>query len=183
MSRVYNFSAGPAVLPEEVLQEAADEMLDYRGCGMSVMEMSHRSGTYQKIIDEAEADLRQLMGIPDNYKVLFLQGGRKPAVCDDSDEPDEKPRSGLHHNRTVGRKRRGKRLPFTERQMRLHPPRIRPFPIFRTAPICRSTRTRIMYIFVKITPFTEPNSKRFRIQRENPLLRMFPPASYPSRLM
>ena len=75
MSRVYNFSAGPAVLPEEVLQEAADEMLDYRGCGMSVMEMSHRSGTYQKIIDEAEADLRQLMGIPDNYKVLFLQGG------------------------------------------------------------------------------------------------------------
>ncbi len=75
MSRVNNFSAGPAVLPEEVLQEAADEMLDYRGCGMSVMEMSHRSGTYQKIIDEAEADLRQLMGIPDNYKVLFLQGG------------------------------------------------------------------------------------------------------------
>ena len=66
MSRVYNFSAGPAVLPEEVLQEAADEMLDYRGCGMSVMEMSHRS--------------------------------------DDSDEPDEKPRSGLHHNGTVGEK-------------------------------------------------------------------------------
>lgn len=104
MSRVYNFSAGPAVLPEEVLQEAADEMLDYRGCGMSVMEMSHRSGTYQKIIDEAEADLRQLMGIPDNYKVLFLQGGASHAVCDDSDEPDEKPRSGLHHNRTVGEK-------------------------------------------------------------------------------
>ena len=75
MSRVYNFSAGPAGLPEEVPQEAADEMLDYRGCGMSVMEMIHRSGTYQKIIDEAEADLRQLMGIPDNYKVLFLQGG------------------------------------------------------------------------------------------------------------
>ena len=75
MSRVYNFSAGPAVLPEEVLKEAADEMLDYQGSGMSVMEMSHRSKTYDKIIKDAEADLRELMNIPDNYKVLFLQGG------------------------------------------------------------------------------------------------------------
>ena len=75
MARVYNFSAGPAVLPEEVLLEAAAEMMDYRGTGMSVMEMSHRSKAYQQIIDEAEADLRQLMNIPDNYKVLFLQGG------------------------------------------------------------------------------------------------------------
>ena len=75
MSRVYNFSAGPAVLPEPVLKEAAAEMLDYRGTGMSVMEMSHRSKPYQAIIDEAEADLRSLMGIPENYKVLFLQGG------------------------------------------------------------------------------------------------------------
>ena len=75
MARVYNFSAGPAVLPEEVLKEAADEMLDYKGCGMSVMEMSHRSKMFQQIIDEAEQDIRDLMGIPDNYKVLFLQGG------------------------------------------------------------------------------------------------------------
>ena len=75
MSRIWNFSAGPAVLPEEVLREAAAEMLDYRGCGMSVMEMSHRSKMFQEIIDQAEADLRELMGIPDNYKVLFLQGG------------------------------------------------------------------------------------------------------------
>lgn len=75
MSRVYNFSAGPAVLPEEVLREAADEMLDYKGSGMSVMEMSHRSKTYETIINEAEADIRELMDIPENYKVLFLQGG------------------------------------------------------------------------------------------------------------
>ncbi len=75
MSRVYNFSAGPAVLPEEVLREAADEMLDYKGTSMSVMEMSHRSKAYDVIIKEAEADLRDLMKIPDNYKVLFLQGG------------------------------------------------------------------------------------------------------------
>ena len=75
MARVYNFSAGPAVLPEEVLQEAAAEMLDYKGSGMSVMEMSHRSKVYNTIIKEAEADLRTLLQIPDNYKVLFLQGG------------------------------------------------------------------------------------------------------------
>ena len=75
MSRVYNFSAGPAVLPEAVLKEAAEEMMDYRGCGMSVMEMSHRSKMFESIIQEAEADLRELLQIPDNYKVLFLQGG------------------------------------------------------------------------------------------------------------
>ena len=75
MSRVYNFSAGPAVLPEEVLQEAAAEMMDYQGTGMSVMEMSHRSKAYDQIIKTAEADLRELMNIHDNYKVLFLQGG------------------------------------------------------------------------------------------------------------
>lgn len=75
MGRVYNFSAGPAVLPEEVLKEAAAEMLDYKGCGMSVMEMSHRSGVFEDILNEAEADIRELMNIPSDYKVLFLQGG------------------------------------------------------------------------------------------------------------
>ncbi|HHX12092.1 MAG TPA: 3-phosphoserine/phosphohydroxythreonine transaminase [Clostridiales bacterium] len=75
MGRIFNFSAGPAMLPVEVLKEAADEMLDYRGSGMSVMEMSHRSKEYGEIIAEAEKDLRDLMNIPDNYKVLFLQGG------------------------------------------------------------------------------------------------------------
>ena len=75
MSRVYNFSAGPAVLPEEVLREAAAEMMDYKGSGMSVMEMSHRSPAFDEIITEAEQDLRELMNIPEHYKVLFLQGG------------------------------------------------------------------------------------------------------------
>ena len=75
MGRVYNFSAGPAVLPEEVLRDAAAEMLDYNGSGMSVMEMSHRSKVYEEIIEEAEKDIRDLLNIPDNYKVLFLQGG------------------------------------------------------------------------------------------------------------
>ncbi len=75
MSRIYNFSAGPAVLPESVLREAQEEMMDYRGCGMSVMEMSHRSKVFDDLIQETEADLRDIMQIPDNYKVLFLQGG------------------------------------------------------------------------------------------------------------
>ena len=73
--RTYNFSAGPAMMPEEVLEEIAAEVMNYRGSGMSVMEMSHRSKVFQQIRDEAEADLRKLMGIPDNYKVLFVQGG------------------------------------------------------------------------------------------------------------
>jgi phosphoserine aminotransferase len=75
MSRVYNFSAGPAVLPEEVLKEAQENMLDYKGCGMSVNEMSHRSKMFDDIIKTAESDFRELVGVPDNYKVLFLQGG------------------------------------------------------------------------------------------------------------
>lgn len=81
MSRVYNFSAGPSMLPLEVLQEAANEMCEYGQTGQSVMEMSHRSKEYQAIIDEAEADLRDLMQIPDNYKVLFLQGGASSQFC------------------------------------------------------------------------------------------------------
>ena len=75
MARVYNFSAGPAVLPEEVLKKAADEMLDYKGCGMSVMELSHRSKEFKQIFETTESTLRQIMDIPENYKVLFLQGG------------------------------------------------------------------------------------------------------------
>ena len=72
---IYNFSAGPAVLPKEVLQQAADEMLDWHGSGMSVMEMSHRGKEYMSIIEAALRDVRELLAIPDNYKILFLQGG------------------------------------------------------------------------------------------------------------
>lgn len=75
MSRVFNFSAGPAMLPEAVLQQAQEEMLDWHGAGMSVMEMSHRGKEFMSIAEQAEADLRSLLNVPDNYKVLFLQGG------------------------------------------------------------------------------------------------------------
>ena len=102
VSRVYNFSAGPAVLPEEVLQEAAAEMMDYKGSGMSVMEMSHRSKWFDDIIKDAEKDLRELMNIPDNYKVLFLQGGASQFFAEGTDEPYEKIKSRIHYHRSVG---------------------------------------------------------------------------------
>ena len=129
MSRVYNFSAGPAVLPEEVLKEVADEMMDYNGTGMSVMEMSHRSAAFQEIIDTAEK----------------------------------------HRN--------------TEKRTRLLLPRIRPSPTFRIAAIFRSARMQTMFISVRTTPFMEPSSKSFQIQRAKHLWQMYPPVSFPSRLM
>ena len=144
MSRVYNFSAGPAVLPEEVLQEAADEMLDYRGCGMSVMEMSHRSKVFDDIIKDAEKDLRELMNIPDNYKVLFLQGGAQDS----------------------GQRRRIRKHRCTERQLSLHPLQIRHSLIFRIVPIWIFRMIWITFISVRTTPFTEPNTRSFQTQRE-----------------
>ena len=89
--RIYNFSAGPAMMPEPVLEEIRDEMLNYQGSGMCVMEMSHRSKVYQQIIDEAEQDLRDLMNIPDNYKVLFIQATWRPAPG--PRRPSPRPRS------------------------------------------------------------------------------------------
>jgi phosphoserine aminotransferase len=79
MSRIYNFSAGPAMLPEEVLQQAREEMLDWQGSGMSVMEMSHRGKEFMSIAAQAESDLRELLAIPANYKVMFLQGAQPAA--------------------------------------------------------------------------------------------------------
>ena len=89
MGRVYNFSAGPSTLPEPVLSKAASEMLDYNGSGQSVMEMSHRSKEYEEIINGCEALLRQTLNIPDNYKVLFLQGGASSQFAMVPSEPDE----------------------------------------------------------------------------------------------
>ena len=139
MKRVYNFSAGPAVLPEEVLREAADEMLDYKGCGMSVMEMSHRSKAFAEIIETAEQDLRDLMGIPDNYKVLFLQGGASQQFA---------------------------MIPMNLMKNRVADYiRIKPFRTFLTVRICRLMKMQIMYISAKIIQFTEPNLRNFRTRK------------------
>ena len=137
MSRVYNFSAGPAVLPEEVLKEAADEMLDYRGTGMSVMEMSHRSKAFETIIKEAEADLRELMNIPDNYKVLFLQGGASQQFAMIPMNLMKNESCRLHCYRSVGKESMAGGIEVRRSQQRLHPQQIRHFLIFRTVPIFR----------------------------------------------
>ncbi len=134
MSRVWNFSAGPAVLPVEVLTEAANEMLDYKGTGMSVMEMSHRSKAFETIIQEAEADLRELMNIPDNYEVLFLQGGAHTQFA--------MVPMNFMKNRKAGyvitgqwAKKRLVKLKFLAMLKNLHPLRIKPSHIFRIVQI------------------------------------------------
>ena len=161
MSRVYNFSAGPAVLPEEVLKEAADEMLDYRGTGMSVMEMSHRSKAFETIIKEAEADLRELMNIPDNYKVLFLQGGASQQFAM---IPMNLMKNKVADYIVTGQWAK-KAWQEASRRTRSHLPRIRHSPIYRTVPIFRFPKMQIMYTFARTTPFTERSSKHFQIQR------------------
>ncbi len=97
MSHIYNFSAGPAVLPRDVLKQAREELLDWHGSGMSVMEMSHRGKEFMSIAAQAEADLRELLGIPDNYRVLFLQGGGYQSVRDGAAEPVTRQAAGRLH--------------------------------------------------------------------------------------
>ena len=154
MSRVYNFSAGPAVLPEEVLKEAADEMLDYQGSGMSVMEMSHRSKVYDNIIKEAEQDLRDLLNIPDNYKVLFLQGGASQFFA-------EVPMN-LMKNRKAGYILTGQ---WAKRQLNLLLLQMRHSLISRIVLIFRSQMIWIMYTSVKTIQFMEQNTKNFQTQK------------------
>ena len=164
MSRVYNFSAGPAVLPEEVLKEVADEMMDYNGTGMSVMEMSHRSAAFQEIIDTAEKDLRELMNIPDNYKVLFLQGGASQQFAM---IPMNLMKNKVADYIVTGQwaKKLIRKLRNTEKQTRSHLLKIKPSAISRTAVICRSARMQTTYTSVRTTPFTAQNSKNFQTQK------------------
>ena len=119
MKRVYNFSAGPSVLPEAVLRRAADEMLDYQGSGQSVMEMSHRSKTFDAIIKNTEALLRELMEIPDNYKVLFLQGGASSQFA--MVPMNLMTKNGKHKKKQL----------VMAKQILLLPLKIKPSPIFR----------------------------------------------------
>ena len=146
MSRVYNFSAGPAVLPEEVLKEAAEEMLDYKGCGMSVMEMSDRSKDFQDIIDEAEKDLRELMNIPDNYKVLFVQGGGHVQFAM---VPMNLMKNKVGDYIITGQwaKKRIRKQSCSVRPMRWRQAPTGPSATYRIALICRLTRMRITFTF------------------------------------
>ncbi len=168
MGRVYNFSAGPAVLPEEVLQEAAAEMLDYQGSGMSVMEMSHRSKVYDAIIKEAEADLRELMNIPDNYKVLFLQGGASQqfAMIPMNLMKNKKADyivTGQWAKKAAKEASSTAKLTLSLLVLTKH------FLIFQTVLIFQSMTMPTMFISVKTTLSTAPNSTHFQIQREKHL--------------
>lgn len=176
MSRVYNFSAGPAVLPEEVLKEAAAEMLDYQGCGMSVMEMSHRSSVFQEIIETAEADIRELMHIPDNYKVLFLQGGASQQFAM---IPMNLMKNKVADYIVTGQWAK-KAAKEAEKYGEVHVialPKIRHFLIFRTAQTSISLKMQIMYISARIIRFMVRSSKSFRIPKERHWWQMYHPAS------
>ena len=162
MSRVYNFSAGPAVLPEEVLKEVADEMMDYQGSGMSVMEMSHRSADFQKIIDEAEQDLRDLMKIPDNYKVLFLQGGASQQFAA---IPMNLMKNKVADYIVTGQwaKKAYQEAQKYGKANKIASSEDKTFSIFLTAATFRSARMQTMYIFVKTTQSTEPSFARIQM--------------------
>ena len=172
MKRVYNFSAGPAVLPEEVLREAANEMLDYKGCGMSVMEMSHRSKAFAEIIETAEQDLRDLMGIPDNYKVLFLQGGASqqfamiPMNLMKNKVADYIVTGQWAKKAAAEASKYGKVNKIASSEDKT----------FSYIPDC----SEIMYISAKIIQFTEPNSRNFRTRKARHWWRMYHPVSCPS---
>ena len=165
MSRVYNFSAGPAVLPEEVLKEVAEEMMDYQGSGMSVMEMSHRSADFQKIIDEAEQDLRDLMKIPDNYKVLFLQGGASQQFAA---IPMNLMKNKVADYIVTGQwaKKAYKEAQKYGKANKIASSEDKTFSYIPTAVTFRSARMQTMYTFVKITQFMEQNSRSFPTQKE-----------------
>ncbi len=165
MSRVYNFSAGPAVLPEEVLKEAAAEMLDYQGCGMSVMEMSHRSSVFQEIIETAEADIRELMHIPDNYKVLFLQGGASQQFAM---IPMNLMKNKVADYIVTGQWAK-KAAKEAEKYGEVH--------VIASSEDKISLKMQIMYISARIIRFMVRSSKSFRIPKERHWWQMYHPAS------
>lgn len=177
MSRVYNFSAGPAVLPEEVLKEAAAEMLDYNGTGMSVMEMSHRSRAFEEIIETAKQDLRDLLGIPEQYKVLFLQGGAHQQFAA---VPLNLMKNRVGDYIITGQwaKKAWKEAKLYGTANVLAAVRTKISAIFRTAPIFLWMKRQIMSTSAKIIPSMGRNTARFPIPRESPLYQMSLPVSF-----
>ena len=157
--RIYNFSAGPATMPVEVLEEIRDELLNYRGSGMSVMEMSHRSKVFQEIYDQAEANLRKLMAIPHNYKVLFIQGG---ATLQFSMLPmNLMPHGAAEYIVTGGWSKRPLPKRRSSATYAASPlPKTGTTPTSPTAPICPSARKRTTCTSAKTKPSTAPPTRR-----------------------
>ena len=162
--RVFNFSAGPATMPVEVLEEIRDEMLNYHGSGMCVMEMSHRSKVFQQIIDEAEADLRTLMGIPDNYKVLFIQGG---ATLEFAMIPINLCKNGVFDYIVTGNwsKKAASEAKKYGKVNVIASSEDRTTATFRTAPICRSTTMRTISTSARTRPSTARPIRNCRTPR------------------
>lgn len=177
MARVYNFSAGPAVLPEEVLKEAAEEMLDYRGCGMSVMEMSHRSKMFDDIIKTAEADLRELMNIPDNYKVLFLQGGASQQF---SAIPMNLMKNKVADFIITGQwaKKAYQEAARYGKANILASSEDKTYTYIQIALIFQYQKMQIMYMYAITIQSMEQNISRFQTQKERSLLQICLPAFY-----
>lgn len=182
VARVYNFSAGPAVLPEEVLREAADEMLDYQGSGQSVMEMSHRSKVYDNIIKEAEKDLRELMNIPDNYKVLFLQDGASQFFAEVPMNLMKNKKAAYIITGQWAKKAFNEAKIYGE-AVAVAPQRIRHIHIFQIVQILIFQRMQIMYTSVRTTQYMEQSIRHFLILRDIYLYQMFHLVSYQNQLM
>ena len=162
--RVYNFSAGPSILPVEVLESVRDNLLNYEGSGMCVMEMSHRSKVFQQIIDEAEQDLRDLMNIPDNYKVMFIQGG---ATLQFAMLPMNLMKNGVADYIVTGNwsKKAYNEAKKYARSTLLQPARIAITATSPIVPIFPSVRMRIMFTSAKTRRFTEPHTRLFPTPR------------------
>ena len=155
-------------MPESVLKSAAEEMLDYKGCGMSVMEMSHRSKAFEEIIKTAESDLRELMHIPDNYKVLFLQGGASQQFAM---IPMNLMKNKVADYIVTGQwaKKHTRKQQNMVRSIKLLLQKIKHFLTYQIVQIFQSQKMQTMCIFVKIIRFMEPNLRNCQIQKERHL--------------
>lgn len=182
MSRVYNFSAGPSMLPLEVLERAQKEMLDCNGSGQSVMEMSHRSKDYQAIIDEADALLREIMNIPDNYKVMFLQGGASTQFAMVPMNLATKNKKADYVITGQWARKLTRKQVVISRQTLLHQVQIRPSP---TSPmLTRVCLPRVLTLFIlhTTTPSTVHTTTQCPTLATQQLLPICPPVSFPKRL-
>jgi len=182
VSRVYNFSAGPAVLPEEVLKQAAAEMLDFNGTGMSINEMSHRSKAFDNVIETAEKDIRDLMGIPDNYKVLFLQGGASMQFSAVPLNLMQNKKAAYIVTGQWAKKAQQEASKYLDAQIVASSAD----QTFSYIPDCSDLdiqKMQIMYISVRTTQFMEQNIRLFQILRVTFLYLMFHHAFYQSLLM
>ena len=164
MSRVYNFAAGPAVLPEEVLREISNEMLEYKDTGMSVMEMSHRSKMFEEILEDAKRDLTDLLNIPDNYRILFLQGGGHMQFAM---VPLNLMKNKVADYIVTGQwaKKAYQEANIYGKANKIASSEDKNFTYIQIVQICRYLQMQIMYIFVRTIQYMAPNIRHYLIPK------------------